>query len=81
MEYERLFKQVGLDHRRSVATIIGDIYDVSADQVRSYIRNKAVLLARFNTHRLRDRSRIRESQNKGRFANADKASQTLLMPL
>ena len=81
MEYERLFKQVGLDHRGSVATIIGDIFDVCAEQVRRYVRNKAVLLERFHTHRLRDRSRIRDSQNKGRFANAEKASQTLLVPL
>ena len=84
MEYERLFKQVELHQRGLVATIIGDILDVSVDQVRRYIRDKAVILERFHTHRLRDRSRIRDSQNKGRFADAEKASQPLaplLMPL
>ena len=63
-------KQLGKEFRGEMAFIVSDIYDVTADQVRRWVRQRLEILEKFHCIKMRGKSRIRKKQL-GRFARAE----------
>ena len=63
-------KQLGKEFRGEMAFIGSDIHDVTADQVRRWVRQRLEILEKFHCIKMRGKSRIRKKQL-GRFARAE----------
>ena len=65
-EYERYYKQMPPEFRPVVASIVGDLYNISSNQVRTCVRHKVDILKKFRCRATRKTCRFKQRQ--GMFA-------------